>query len=1186
MFSKFIKAIWNFLKTPWVIGLIITILASLFLWYVGPLIAVSDYILFQSATARFIGIVFLFFLWGLFIALNSQRQQRKSLANPDLAKKITQDKQGKTEFSDAAKAIKNKIKYIIKTVTTATLYEHNTTRSRYALPWFLMLGTKDSGKTSFLLNSGLKFPINKETDRHLYDLKATENVEALFSNEAVFIDIPGNFGDSHKGTPQHRLWIYLCKCLFKARPTQPINGIIACVSMRELLNADAAKRSHLAREIRERLDEIQRKVRASIPVYLVFTKCDVINGFTHFFSRLSRTEKEQVFGCMTSEASMSISEMEEELQDLLQNLNSQILQKIHQERITHSRGDIFLFPQEIANLSTRIEDFIADTFESSRYHHPTLLQGFFFTCALDSRDLLASTLQGGELLYQTGFQPTVGEHATGFFLLELIKRVILPNNKSTELSRKHKLRSFFHGYASQVMVASLFVFGVVLLGISFANNYSRIESLDKNYGEFAEVYIETGQVYEPVSALPELAEMIKLTKVYNPDEDSIFKYGFGLYQGNKINEVVDSAYLGLLNTRLLPSVKEEVKNSLLLNLDNPMALKPALRVYLMLHDPSQMKSEFLLSWLAVQWSVLYRGNAQAQNNLVSNMSYLIDNGIVPSIPNEEVVEEARKALLRVPIQVLVYQQLQEEAEFDGKPNFTFRTAIGANPFIGDDYPIPYLYTKAGYEEYLLRRVPVLIREITSDSWIYGKTPIVLSALDINRVNREVRSLYFRDYAQKWNGAIQALKVEPASSFREIRTQIEQLSTGISPITLVLRELKFNTNFILDDPKKDGPNEVERALTEQANLQASRKIGSVLGAKTGRALVSVGKDKAKESIDKLKQEAQKDALNIQQAFSSLNVLLDAQDNPSVLLKNSNLEMIALSEYLSKILASDFPDQRILEVLLEIADEKDNTLRGVENVIGKLPSPVRNWYLAYTDATINSMLTVGATSIDKAYSDQVLAFYNKNLRHFYPIDNNSLNDVNIDDFSTFFKSSGVLDNFHTTYLRPFLDSSGNLRNIMGYPLPISRYDLNALSKANNVRRAFFLSSQDIGIHMMIEPYALDETLESVHLSTGGKKIEYWHGPISGMSLVWPAQGGETLSELRVSALNGLVTQHQTRGDWSLFRIFRGATIKRQDGNTCLVEVQLEGKWSQFLFQFRNKINPFDPNMCTFALPQNLK
>ena len=53
------------------------------------------------------------------------------------------------------------------------------------------LGSGNCGKTSVLLNSGLKFPLNEQADRHLYQLRATEHCDVLYSNEALFVDTPG-----------------------------------------------------------------------------------------------------------------------------------------------------------------------------------------------------------------------------------------------------------------------------------------------------------------------------------------------------------------------------------------------------------------------------------------------------------------------------------------------------------------------------------------------------------------------------------------------------------------------------------------------------------------------------------------------------------------------------------------------------------------------------------------------------------------------------------------------------------------------------------------------------------------------------------------------------------------------------------------------------------------------------------
>jgi type VI secretion system protein ImpL len=182
--------------------------------------------------------------------------------------------------------IRHLVKSAIRTVTTSNFYGP-TSRSRYALPWYLVLGPSNCGKTSLLLNSGLQFPLNEQADRHLYTITSTERTEILFANQAVFIDTPGAYAEGVPESEEHGLWRALLRRLIRVRPGKALNGVVVCVSMRDMLDADSSRREHLARTVRARLSEVLNHLRSYVPVYLVFTKCDVVPGFARFFSHLS-----------------------------------------------------------------------------------------------------------------------------------------------------------------------------------------------------------------------------------------------------------------------------------------------------------------------------------------------------------------------------------------------------------------------------------------------------------------------------------------------------------------------------------------------------------------------------------------------------------------------------------------------------------------------------------------------------------------------------------------------------------------------------------------------------------------------------------------------------------------------------------------------------------------------------------
>jgi type VI secretion system protein ImpL len=193
----------------------------------------------------------------------------------------------------------------------------------------------------------------------------------------------------------------------------------------------------------------------------------------------------------------------------------------------------------------------------------------------------------------------------------------------------------------------------------------------------------------------------------------------------------------------------------------------------------------------------------------------------------------------------------------------------------------------------------------------------------------------------------------------------------------------------------------------------------------------------------------------------------------------------------------------------------------------------------------------------------------------------------EFADFFKENGVLDEFHNAYVRPFVDAKGDLRPIMGRTLPISEAALKHLNLANKVKDAFFISGEKLGIALVIEPYALDVRLKQVDLAHGDRILSYWHGPVLPSNFVWPLDTGlPPEASLSITDVHGFKSSRTMRGDWALLRLLRQGRIKRQDGNTCLVEMEESGRWAQFLVHLRSRTNPLDPASCGFSLPESLR
>lgn len=1155
-------------RTGWMLGLLLALVLILALWVLGPMVTVAGEAVLASGTSRVTGSLAIALAWGLVAAVLYSRQRRREAADPEATARREREQARRDRLRQDFDHIGQAVRSAIRTVTVSNFYGP-TSRSRYSLPWYLVLGPASCGKTSLLLNSGLQFPLNEQADRHLYKLKSTDRVEFLFANQAVFIDTPGEYTEGGVGSGAHGLWTALLRRLFRVRPARALNGVIVCVGMREMLDEDAARREHLARTVRARLSDVLKHLRSCVPVYLVFTKCDAIAGFARFFAHLSRSEREQIFGCPARGNTMDADMSRKEFHDLLQTLNAQIITRIHQERDCQARAAMFRFPQELAALGSRIQDFVFEAFGPSRYHRPVMFRGFFFSSALSSSDSMAGSAHQGELAFQSGFLPSLGDYAKGFFLLRLLENFIIPEAGLADPDRERIWMLRLRRFGPQVASGLLLAVCVGLLALSFWDNFTRMDRLEDMARSCEQERQAQPQPSGAADILPELSCLEQALSVFRPGEDPLLARGLGLYRGAEFEDASRRAYLAALDVRLLPLLRRTAVEAMENALDDPVPLKAAMRAYLMLHQPESLRQPFLQGWFEQRWAELYPGRAADRKALIAHMEHLLGAGFASETPDEQLLAKARDSLLKKPLARIAYDLMKDEAAEGGHSPFTFQGALGGDmaPFSGDTYAIPHLYTAAGFLEFVVKRCPEIIRGLTEDSWIFGPHPPALAALDVDTIFRDVRVMYFRDYVRHWGLALDALSVPEPGTLSGAAGLAEQLTSGVSPVVLVLREVRKNISFAVEEG--DGLGSVMREL---AGKEPSELAGAV--------------DPVAQRRWEAARETLKDAQVVRASFKSLAALLDAEGGPAPALKAAHEGLRQAGDCFLRLRESDGQGRKVLAALQDIAEERDGTLRLAAVSAGKLPAPVRQWYEAAVHGGLRDMLAVGASAIDTAYRESVLHEYKAKLKPHYPFDAHSESDANLMEFTNFFKHKGVLDTFHDTYIRPFAGSRGGLKPVMGKHLPVSAEAVERLNLAHKIQDAFFVSDESLGIRFLMEPYALDDTLKQVDLSYGDRVLSYWHGPVQGTSFAWPVGAGQSPeAAFAISDIHSVKAHRTERGDWAFFRLLQRGQINRLTGNRCLVELRENGKWAQFLIQFRNKANPFDPAACSFSLPESL-
>src|SRR6266542_3101827 len=120
----------------------------------------------------------------------------------------------------------------------------------YSLPWYLLIGEPQSGKSTTLKNSGLEFPVGTDA---LSGAGGTRNCDWWFANEAVILDTAGRFTFQEETAPDQAEWGSFLKLLRKYRTYCPINGVLVVIPCTSLLEDSPEEQERKAANIRTKL---------------------------------------------------------------------------------------------------------------------------------------------------------------------------------------------------------------------------------------------------------------------------------------------------------------------------------------------------------------------------------------------------------------------------------------------------------------------------------------------------------------------------------------------------------------------------------------------------------------------------------------------------------------------------------------------------------------------------------------------------------------------------------------------------------------------------------------------------------------------------------------------------------------------------------------------------------------------
>ena len=244
-----------------------------------------------------------------------------------------------------------------------------------------MIGPPGAGKTTALLNAGLEFPLSDELGPGAIEgVGGTRLCDWWFTRDAVLIDTAGRYTTQDSNREVDRAgWQAFLDLLRRTRPRQPLNGVIVAIALNDVAGNDAALAEDHARAIRERVDELEARLGVRMPVYALFTKADLLIGFSEFFDDLEREGRAQIWGAtfpVEGEADLAGA-----LDPLLQRLSRRMFPRLDREAAAERQALIAGFPGQFASLLAPVQAFAARAFGPDAAGRKPWLRGVYFTSA-------------------------------------------------------------------------------------------------------------------------------------------------------------------------------------------------------------------------------------------------------------------------------------------------------------------------------------------------------------------------------------------------------------------------------------------------------------------------------------------------------------------------------------------------------------------------------------------------------------------------------------------------------------------------------------------------------------------------------------------------------------------------------------------------------------------------------------
>jgi len=1231
-----VSKIVSILKSGWFIGLIGTLFLILLVWFLGPLIGFGAFRPLEGIAARLLVALVLLVIWAGFVVWGMLRSRKRQ---SELVDGVTSNAAAGGNAGPEVEALRKNLERALSELQRMRRKDGKSGRQYlYELPWYMIIGPPGSGKTTALLNSGLGFPLGNDPQQaKISGAGGTRNCDWWFTDEAVLLDTAGRYTtqDSDASTDA-AAWQGFLDILRKARPRQPVNGLIVAISISDIMTESEQDRRAHALSIRKRISELYDRLGLRLPVYVVLTKTDLVAGFMEFFGDMRRDDRAQVWGTTypfldlkNDDSTDPLDLFPAEFDLLLERLEQGRLDRLHQEDDFARAGLIAGFPLQVAALRDPIMQVLEEAFRAGRYEEPVLLRGVYFTSGTQEGTPIDRVMAG--LAGRFGVPPArfgaFRGQGRSYFLTRLLREVLFKEagmvgrNRAVE-RRQRLIRGGAIALASLVLLTTvgLWTWSTLVNRDLIARTKVGIETYTS---QVADVMPADGSGSLLVKSadlppiMPALATIRDLPLGYKErNEPAPMGAGFGLYQGDKLAQQAATAYTSALNGLLLPRLTYRLRK-MLSEATETEALYGLLKMYLMVGGQGPVNPTLLRQWAHLDVAQRYPGtrNVPMRAEVDGHVAALTGAQMRTMPIDGPLVARTREILQRQPLAERAYALIRNSRDAKALPQWRVTTAAGPaarRAFVRRsgadlDEGIDGFYTYDGFHKVFLPSLVDVSREVAAESWVLGENA-ALDDAQVRLLERDLAALYMDDYVAQWDGMLSDIALRPFQTASDATDVLGLLSGANSPLRNLLHEAAEQTR--LARPEEEGGvggalaslgaggSAASQAQSVEQVAGEARNVGQTLGLGTGgisvverlagifsdSSFVGGGSSAGAGGASERALPGQ----FVNDRFRQLHQYVLGMDGGTAPLEDMIRQLGEAYDEIRRV--ADSGGGLSAAIGTGGGGGGVDAVRRLGTEAAQVPAPLSGWLGQIASGGQSIAVSSTQQGLDTAWSGDVLPLCKQALHNRYPIATGSSNEVAMADFARLFAPNGLIDGFFKQNLSPYVDMGRKpwqSRRYNGIDLGLSRGTLAQFERAAAIRDAFFpTGGGQLSVPFEVTPVSLDASANSVVLEIDGQQVTYAHGPVLPARLTWPGSGGQTRVAFQSNA-PGLPTISGGTGPWAFFRLLdQGQRLDGGTGDRFRVQFSVSGMSAVFEIRAGSVTNPFNlRELKSFRCPGNL-